>query len=183
MSGASPPWRVLSSRIVISDRWLTLRADSCETVDGTRIEPYYVIETFDFVAVIAVTTDDQLVLVRQYRHGYGAATLELPAGGVDKEEDALEAGLRELGEETGYRGGQARMLRSYSPETVRYANRLHVLLVEGTSLGATRQEDPRENIEVMLWPMNRARELLNEPEFANAASAGALATALMVLDR
>lgn len=183
MSGAPSPWRVLSSRIVVSDRWLTLRADSCETVGGARIEPYYVIETFDFVAVIAVTADDQLVLVRQYRHGYGAATLELPGGGVDKEEDALKAGLRELGEETGYRDGQARLLRTYSPDTARYANRLHVLLVEGASAGATRQEDPRENIEVVLWPMNRARELLSEPEFANAASAGALATALMVLER
>jgi 8-oxo-dGTP pyrophosphatase MutT (NUDIX family) len=182
-SDGLPPWRVLSSRVVMSDPWLTLRADTCETVEGARIDPFYVIETADVVAVIAISTDDQLVLVRQYRHGYGATTLEIPAGRVDQDEDPVKAGLRELGEETGYRGGHARVLRTYSPNTLRYANRVHVVLVEGVSLGVDRQDDPRERIEVVTWPLARAGDLLIEPEFANAVLAGALATGLAAIDR
>jgi 8-oxo-dGDP phosphatase len=167
----------------MSDPWLTLRADSCETVEGARIDPFYVIETADVVAVIAVSADDQLVLVRQYRHGYGATTLEIPAGRVDPGEDPVRAGLRELGEETGYCGGIARLLRSSSPNTLRYANRVHVVLVEGVSLGIERNDDPRERIEVVTWPLDRAADLFLEPEFANAALGGALATGLSVIHR
>ncbi len=183
VSDGSPPWRVLSSRVVVSDRWLTLRADTCETVEGARIDPFYVIETADVAAVIAVSTDDQLLLVRQYRHGYGASTLEIPAGRVEKGEDPVKAGLRELGEETGYRGGHARLLRTYSPNTLRYANRVHVVLVEGVSLGVERLDDPRERIEVVTWPLARASDLLNETDFANAALAGVLATGLAAIGR
>ena len=183
MSDAPPPWRVLASRIIVSDPWLTLRADTCETVEGARIDPFYVVETADIVAVIACTTDGQLVLVRQYRHGYGGASLEIPAGRVDESEDPIKAGVRELGEETGFSGGRARLLRTYSPNTLRYANSMHVVLVEGVSLGVERLDDPRERIEVVTWPLDRAGDLLREPEFANAALAGALATALAVIGR
>ena len=172
------PWRVLSSRQLHSDPRLSLRADVCETVDGARLDPYYVIESPDVVIALVVTTEDEIVLVRQYRHGYGMATLELPAGGMDPGEDPEAAGLRELREETGYGGGRIERLRSWSINPPRYTARLHAVLVRDAVVTGGRLNDPAERIEVVLWPRARVRELLSAPEFVHAAHAAVLASAL-----
>lgn len=181
MTSRSPelqPWRVLSSKRLHTDPRLSLRADVCETVDGARIDPYYVIESPDVVVALVVTREDEIVLVRQYRHGFGMATLELPAGGMDPGEDPETAGLRELREETGYGGGRIERLRSWSINPPRYTARLHVVLVRDAVPVGGRLNDPAECIEVVLWPRTRARELLSAPEFVHAAHAAVLASAL-----
>lgn len=175
------PWRRLSSRTLLSDPRLTVRIDACETVEGARIEPYYVIEGPDVVAALVVTSADEIVLVRQYRHGYGQVTLELPAGGMDPGEDPVTAGLRELREETGYGGGTVEPLRSWSINPPRYVARLHAILVRGAHPVGGRLDDPTERIEIVLWPRSRAGELLALPEFVNAAHAAVLAAALPAL--
>ncbi len=96
------PWRVTASRITYADSWLTVRSDDCETEAGERIAPYHVLQYPDFVNVVAVGLDGQLVLVRQYRHGIGAILTELPCGIVEEQDDsATAAAERELFEETG----------------------------------------------------------------------------------
>jgi 8-oxo-dGDP phosphatase len=171
-------WRVLSERLILSDRWITVRAQVCETAEGARIEPFYLVDTQNVVAVTAITTDDNLVLVRQYRHGFGGSTLELPAGAVDAGEELLSAAARELKEETGYVGGAGRVLKTFSSNTLRYTARMHAVVIEGVSRLAKPQDDPLERIEPVLWPMARVDELFAEREFANAAVAGCLALAL-----
>ena len=163
------PWRVLSSRQLHSDPRLSLRADVCETVDGARLDPYYVIESPDVVIALVVTTEDEIV---------GMATLELPAGGMDPGEDPEAAGLRELREETGYGGGRIERLRSWSINPPRYTARLHAVLVRDAVVTGGRLNDPAERIEVVLWPRARVRELLSAPEFVHAAHAAVLASAL-----
>jgi 8-oxo-dGTP pyrophosphatase MutT (NUDIX family) len=180
MSDELPPWRVHSSRLVVDDHWLRLRADSCETAEGVTIAPFYVVETADVAASVAVTRRQELVLVRQYRHGYQGVTLELPAGRVDAQEDPVTAARRELREETGYTSGDALALRPFSPNTLRYTNRLHTVLLTNVEPGAA-ANDPTETIEVVLWPLARAEELYVHPDFANANFAGSLAIGLQAL--
>jgi len=182
MSDGLPGWRVRSSRLVVDDRWLRLRADSCETAEGVAIDPFYVIETADIAACVALTRRQELVLVRQYRHGYQGVTLELPAGRLDALEDPVTAARRELREETGYVSSDARALRSFSPNTLRYTNRLHTVLLTNAEPG-TPANDPTERIEVALWPLARAEELFVHPDFANATFAGSLAIGLQALRR
>ena len=181
MDGDSLKWRTLSSRIIVSDRWLTLRADTCETADRVRIDPYYVIEMRNEVVAVAITVDRNLVLVRQYRHGLGAVTLELPAGLMEPNEDPIAACRRELLEETGFSGGEASVLRSASTSPVRYSNRAHIILIQGVTKTAFAKDDPTERVETQLWPLDHAERLMFEPEFADLSLMGALASALAAL--
>ena len=122
-------WRTLSSRTIIKDRWVDLRADSCVTPAGAKIAPYYVLGYPDWVHVVALTADDRLVMVRQYRHAVGEAVLEIPGGVIDAtDRDPQAAARRELAEETGYTARDWRMVGSFFPNPATHTNRVHVAL-------------------------------------------------------
>jgi len=83
---------------VFTSPWFQVLAES--TPGGGP--PHYVIQGLDFVVIVALTRQDQLLLVRQFRRAAGAITLELPAGHIDPGETPEQAARRELAEETGY---------------------------------------------------------------------------------
>ena len=87
-------WKVLNRKIVFQDTWVQLEASSCELPDGRIIEPFYIHRDPNFAVVVAVTKDQRLVLVRQYRHGAEKVLVELPAGAIEKEEDPQAAAAR-----------------------------------------------------------------------------------------
>jgi 8-oxo-dGTP pyrophosphatase MutT (NUDIX family) len=97
-----PGWRVVESEIVIETPHLRLRRDEIELPSGKRIGPYYIRESRGFAVIFAVTPDERVVLVRQYKHGIAESVLELPAGAIDLGEDPEVCARRELAEETGY---------------------------------------------------------------------------------
>lgn len=86
--------------------------------------PYYALEAADYVTVVAVTVDRQIVLVRQYRPAIEGYSLELPSGTVDAGESPVAAAARELLEETGYRAIDLELLAELRPDTGRLENRL-----------------------------------------------------------
>lgn len=145
------PWKTLSSSTTYTDRWLTVRSDRCLTSGGTVIEPYHVLEYPTWVNAIALTEDDRVVLVREYRHGLGTISLGLPSGTVEPgEDDPLVAMRRELREETGYAGGQWTALGSLSPNPANQSNLVWTFLAFGVYPAHPTQWDPNEEIEVVL---------------------------------
>ncbi len=96
------PWKVLRSSYAIADRWLRLRSDALLAPDGQELAPCPVIEYPDWVDVMALTADLDIVLVDQYRHPVRSVRTEFPAGTVEDGEEPLAAIQRELLEETGY---------------------------------------------------------------------------------
>jgi 8-oxo-dGTP pyrophosphatase MutT (NUDIX family) len=95
-------WKTLSSTYIHKGPWATLRADKCEMPNGTIVDEYYVLEYPDWANAVAVTEDNKVILVRQYRQAAGVVALEIPGGVIEKDE-LPEVGMRrELLEETGY---------------------------------------------------------------------------------
>jgi 8-oxo-dGTP pyrophosphatase MutT (NUDIX family) len=152
-------WRIAGSRTILKDRWIDLRADRCLTPAGTEIAPYYVLSYPDWVHVVAVTADDRMVLVRQYRHAVGEAVLELPGGVIDaSDRDPEAAARRELAEETGYGAGAWRMVGSFYPNPATHTNRVHVVLALDARPGVGPSLDPgEEGLETLTLPV---REVL-----------------------
>jgi ADP-ribose pyrophosphatase len=104
------PWQVLRSTWAVADQWLRLRNDVVQAPDGRTLPPRPVIEHPDWVDVIALTADLNIVLVDQYRHSVGSVRTEFPAGTVDDGEEPLAAIQRELLEETGYASDEWHLL-------------------------------------------------------------------------
>lgn len=96
------PWTVLRSNYAVADQWLRLRNDVLQAPDGQELAPRPVIEHPDWVDVIALTADLNIVLVDQYRHSVHSVRTEFPAGTIEAGEQPLVAIQRELLEETGY---------------------------------------------------------------------------------
>ena len=109
-------WKVLKSEYLARKPWFTVRHESLELPDGRRVPDYYVLEYPDWINVIAITRDGRFVLVDQYRHALGETSYEIPAGVTEpSDESMVAAAQRELAEETGYGGGEWRLLTTLSP--------------------------------------------------------------------
>ncbi len=121
-------------------------------VRGTARD-FVVVRPPDWVNVVALTPDDHLVLVRQFRFGVDDFALEIPGGVMDPGEDALTAGVRELREETGYAGGAPRVLGIVRPNPAIQSNSCHVVLVEQARPTAAMAWDQDEEIEVLTLPV------------------------------
>jgi hypothetical protein len=73
-------WKKLSSYYIHKGPWATLRSDKCEMPSGHIVEDYYVLEYNNWVNAIAITEDNKILMVHQYRHAAGIISLEIPGG-------------------------------------------------------------------------------------------------------
>jgi len=149
VSGTAPlPWERGAPSLLAKTRILSLQSVPFHHPRrGTRRD-FVVVDAPDWVNVLAHTVDDRLVLVNQFRYGINATSWEIPGGVIEAGEDPVEAGVRELLEETGYSGGRARLLASVHPNPAFMSNRCHLVLVEQCRLTAPVQWDADEEIEV-----------------------------------
>lgn len=126
-------------------------------VRGSERE-FVVIDAPDWVNVLALTPDGRLVMVNQFRYGIDAFSWEIPGGVIDRGEDPVAAGVRELREETGYVGTTARLLGTVHPNPAILNNCCHLVLVEGAVQVETLEWDADEEIEVAAPPVDEAYE-------------------------
>ena len=108
----------------------------------------------DWVNVVALTPDQQVVLVRQFRYGTNEFSLELPGGVMERGEDAVVAGVRELAEETGFGKGRASLMGSIHPNPAFQGNKFHAVLVEDVEAVHDLDWDPDEEIELSTAPLS-----------------------------
>jgi len=153
---------VLAREYLAREPWYTVRVDRVQLPTGTIIPKYWISEYPPWVNVVAVTADDQVVLIRQYRHGIGAVHFEIPAGATDPGDTSMEsAARRELLEETGYSGGTWSLLMTLSANPALQNNLTYTFLAEGVTAGAASPEES-EDIRVHLVPIADIEALIDD---------------------
>ena len=110
--------------------WMTVIERAVAFAPGAPTELYHAVGQQDYIAIVALTPDGLIPIVRQYRPAVERFTWELPAGLVDAGEDAAETCRRELMEETGLAAKRIHPLGAYAPCTARLSNRVHSFFVE-----------------------------------------------------
>lgn len=152
-------WRRLESTRLFSHRILTL--ERRELGRGEERREALVVTMPDWVNVVAVRDDGQVLLVRQWRYGTEESTLEIPGGMVDAGEEPATAAARELEEETGYRAGRLEHLGTLEPNPAIQSNRVWTYLATGlTQVAETPLGDGDEEIEVVSVPLATVPELI-----------------------
>jgi 8-oxo-dGTP pyrophosphatase MutT (NUDIX family) len=163
------PWKVLSREYVSRKFWFTVRVEKVELPTGAAIEEYWVSEFRPWINVVAVTPADEVVLIRQYRHGLGRVHFELPAGTMDPGETALEpAARRELLEETGYGGGRWSELATLSANPALQDNLTHTFLAEDVVPMTSPHTEATEDLRVHLAPVGELEAMIDAGEFVQA---------------
>lgn len=154
MSSTGPArWQRLGAELRLRTRILDVLGVRFRHPVRGRENDFVVLQSPDWVNVVAVTPDDRIVLVRQFRFGIDAFSLELPGGIIEEGEPPLEAGLRELREETGHAGPGGVLLGSVHPNPAIQSNRCHFVLVEGAAAAHASDWDPDEEMEVEVLPV------------------------------
>lgn len=130
---------------------------------------FFLLDTPDWVNILPLTPDGQIVMIRQFRHGTDRVSLEIPGGLVDPhEKDPLEAALRELREETGFAAESLEPLGVMSPNPAMMTNRCFSYLATGCRRVGDLVMDPGEDIEVVTVPVAELDERLRRGEIDHA---------------
>jgi ADP-ribose pyrophosphatase len=132
-------------KTVFETPWFSVEAKQTDLDD----KPFYSLKVPDYVAVIAWTADEKIVLVRQYRPAIEQETLELPSGLVDSGEPPEVCAARELEEETGYRAQSLKHLGTLFSDTGRLQNRIWCYLARDIKPMANWREEPGISVELL----------------------------------
>jgi len=165
-------WNILSTETLCVTRVFNVVRRKVQLPDENVTADFFALEAPDWVNVIAITEDHQVILVRQYRHGIHEISLEIPGGVIDENvAEPLQAAKLELQEETGYTATKWTSLGSVSSNPALFTNRCHLFLAEGCILNQATDFDEHERIET---------ELMSIPDFLGAVKSGEIHHALVV---
>jgi ADP-ribose pyrophosphatase len=163
------PWEKRSSKKIGDFRVFSLRSDVKVSPLTGKEHDFFVIEAVNWVNVVPITTDGKIVMVEQYRHGSNTIELEIPGGMMDATDaDPVAAGARELVEETGYEGKNARIIGQIYPNPAIMNNICYTVLVENCELRHNVKFDQTEDIEVTLIDPAQIPELVRTGRIAHS---------------
>ena len=141
--------------------------------DGVEGE-FFVLDTNDWVNVLAVTPEQELVMVRQFRYGTKEFSLEPPGGVIENGEDPILAGLRELEEETGFVGTDAHLIGSARPNAAILSNRCFFVLVRDVKKTAELAFDQHEELVTELHSLHNLKAMVENEEITHSIGLNAI---------
>jgi 8-oxo-dGTP pyrophosphatase MutT (NUDIX family) len=163
------PWPRIASKSAGDFRIFTVRADQKRSPRTGEVHEFYVIDCANWVNVVATTRDQQLVMIEQYRHGSDTVELEIPGGMMDAHENSpVTTGVRELREETGYEGQNARLIGEIFPNPAIMSNTCYTVLVENCELKHPTEFDHSEDLINRLVPIADIPRLIADSKIRHA---------------
>lgn len=162
------PWRTERSERGENLLICRVRFDHMENPRTGEVLRRTVLETRDWVNVVALTRDERLVVVKQFRFGTGAVTLEIPGGVIDHGEAPLDAARRELREECGYSAREWTYLGAVEPNPAFHDNLCHHFLARGAERTHEQELDEGEDIVVAELALEEVRERILQGEIRHA---------------
>jgi ADP-ribose pyrophosphatase len=170
--------RVLSTRVEYTCPWLVVRSKDVDLGEPRGRERFWSVQTNDYAAVLAVTEDGLIPLVRQFRPAVDTDVLELPSGAVDPDEEPAEAMRRELWEETGCRARELVPLGMLHTDSGRMETRQWAFFAPGVERGDV-PPGGDEQLELLFVEPGELRRFIVEGKFNMSVHLGVLATALV----
>ena len=162
-------WKIVRSTPVGDFRIYKLRSDVKVSPRTGREHDFYVLDSVNWVNVIAVTPEQKLVMIEQFRHGSNTVELEIPGGMMDPgETDPVAAGVRELREETGYDGENARLLGRIWSNPAILSNRTFTVMVENCRLKHDVDWDHGEDLATRLMPVAEIPKLVADEKIGHS---------------
>ena len=155
------PWPLIRSEPAGDFRIFGIRKDRKVSPRTGREHDFFVLDSVNWVNVIAVTPADELVMIEQFRHGSNTVELEIPGGMIDAEDPTpLAAGVRELREETGFVGTDARIIGQIFPNPAIMGNTCFTALVRDCRLEHAVEWDAGEDMRTRLVPIAEIPQLV-----------------------
>jgi len=156
------PWTQIGSKPLGDYRIFSVRSDEKISPRTGRTHDFFVIDCVDWVNVLALTPNEELVMVEQYRHGSNTVELEIPGGIMDRTDSSpVETAVRELREETGYEGREPRHLAGVFANPAIMSNTCHTILVEQCELRHPVEWDSGEDLITRLVPFGEIPSLVS----------------------
>jgi len=163
------PWQTTGTKQLADFRIFTVRSDHKVSPRTQAEHEFFVLDCANWVNVVAITPEQQLVMVEQFRHGSNTVELEIPGGMIDQADlSPVAAGVRELREETGYEGGQAHVLGQVSPNPAIMSNVCYTVIVENCRCLHPVQFDHGEDILTRLVPVADTPKLVAEGKISHS---------------
>jgi len=174
-------WKVLSSEYLTKHRYFTARKDKCETPEGKIIDEYFVVELPTTVCAVALDEEENVLMVKQYRHPVKKTLLEVPGGFIDEGETPEQAMLRELQEETGYEFSFIKNVGKIAANPGVLDNYTYLFLAKGGKKTGEQKLDKNEEIEIEKISVSELKSLFLENKIEQALHAMCIFYALLEL--
>jgi len=169
------PWKTISTKKLGDFRIFTIRSDAKISPRTGKEHDFFVLDSVNWVNVIAITPENELVMVEQFRHGTNTVELEIPGGIMDATDASPEAtGIRELREETGYEGENTQLIGKVFPNPAIMSNTCFTVLVKNSQLRHDVKFDSGEDLITRLVPLSEVPDLVASGKVAHSLVVAAL---------
>lgn len=168
MKNQPDTWKRIESEEVANCRIFKVRQDKCVRLSDGAEHNFFVLENTDWVNIIPITTNNEVVLIKQFRHGIEAMTLEIPGGMVDDDEDPQFAATRELIEETGYKPREVVFLGKSHPNPATHDNLVYHYLALDCEKVQEVKFDSTESIVTSLGSLDEIPNLIADEKITHS---------------